>query len=136
MRVIVKDVNNSVGVDIIEIPRVAEAVTRWGERFLNRIYTPLEVAFCRGRLPELAARFAAKEAVSKALGTGMRGVAWKEIEIIPDRKGKPHVRLHGQAKRRADELGLTHFAISLSHTREYAIAFVTATGEGDAGGDS
>ncbi|MDP2659828.1 MAG: holo-ACP synthase [Dehalococcoidia bacterium] len=136
MRVVMKDVNNSVGVDIIEIPRVAEAVTRWGERFLSHVYTPLEVAFCRGRVPELAARFAAKEAVSKALGTGMRGVAWKEIEVIPDRRGKPHVRLHGQAKQLADELGLTHFAISLSHSREHAIAFVTATGEGSAEGNS
>ncbi len=126
------EVSNSVGVDIIEIPRVAEAVAHWGDRFLGRVYTSQEVASCRGRVPELAARFAAKEAVSKALGTGMHGVAWKEIEVIPDRRGKPHVRLHGGARRRADELGLTHFAISLSHSREHAIAFVTATGKGNA----
>ncbi len=120
---------HSVGVDIIEIPRVAEAVARWGERFLCRVYTRREVYFCRGRVPELAARFAAKEAVSKALGTGMRGVAWREIEVLPDRKGKPHVQLHGRAKKRAEELGLSFFAISLSHSRDHAIAFVTATCE-------
>ena len=92
---------HSVGVDIIEIPRVAEALARWGDRFLRRVYTSREVAFCRGRVPELAARFAAKEAVSKALGTGMRGVAWREIEVCPDRRGKPHVYLHGRARERA-----------------------------------
>ncbi len=120
---------HSVGVDIIEIPRVEEALARWGERFLYRVYTGREVAFCRGRIPELAARFAAKEAVSKALGTGMHGVAWKEIEVLPDHRGKPHVFLHGRARQRANEIGLNFFAISLSHSRDHAIAFVTATCE-------
>lgn len=120
---------HSVGVDIIEISRVREALDRWGERFLDRVYSPREASFCRARVPELAARFAAKEAVSKALGTGMRGVAWREIEVLPDRKGKPHVFLHGRAAQRAADLGLSFFAISMSHSRNYAVAFVTATCE-------
>ncbi|MDP2662222.1 MAG: holo-ACP synthase [Dehalococcoidia bacterium] len=118
---------HSVGVDLIEIGRVAKALSRWGERFLYRVYTAREIVFCRGRVPELAARFAAKEAVSKALGTGMRGVAWREIEVLPDGRGKPYVYLHGRARRRAEHLGLDHFAISLSHSRDDAIAFVTAS---------
>ena len=73
----------AVGVDTVEIPRVQRVLERHGERFLKRVYTPVEVAFCRGRVPELAARFAAKEAVMKCLGTGVRGVAWKEIEVLP-----------------------------------------------------
>ncbi|MDP2935432.1 MAG: holo-ACP synthase [Dehalococcoidia bacterium] len=120
---------HSVGVDIIEIRRVAAILARRGERFLQRVYTPREVAFCRGRVPELAARFAAKEAVSKALGTGMRGVAWREIEVYPDSRGKPLVHLHGRARQRAQDLGLDTFAISLSHSRDHAIAFVSAMGQ-------
>ena len=119
---------NAVGVDIIEIERVERALAKFGERFLRRVYTRLEVAFCRGRVPELAARFAAKEAVSKALGTGMRGVAWREIEVSPDQRGKPHVHLYGRARQRAQDLGLDTFAISLSHSRDHAIAFVSAMG--------
>ena len=86
-----------VGVDIIEIPRIASAVQRWGNRFLQRIYTPQELAFARGRTAQLAARFAAKEAVMKALGTGIRGVSWREIEVVRQRGQAPEVRLHGRA---------------------------------------
>jgi len=117
----------STGVDIIEIERVARAVARWGERFLSHVYTPDEVLFCRGRAPELAARFAAKEAVSKALGTGLAGIAWREIEVYADARGKPYVRLHGRAAARAAALGLSEFAVSLSHSREYAVAMVVAS---------
>src|SRR3954470_15370004 len=88
----------AVGIDAIEIARVRRVLLRHPERFLRRVYTPEEVAFCRGRIPELAARFAAKEAVMKALGTGARGLAWREIEILPNRRGKPLVYLHGLAK--------------------------------------
>jgi len=91
----------SVGVDIIEIERIEAVLRRHGERFLQRVYTPAERAYCRGRVPELAARFAAKEAVSKALGTGLRGIAWQEMEILGDERGKPLVNLHGRAKARA-----------------------------------
>jgi holo-[acyl-carrier protein] synthase len=116
----------SVGVDIVEIERVAESLRQHGERFLGRIYTPAEVAYCRGRVPELAARFAGKEAIMKALGTGRRGVGWREVEIVPDRRGKPHVRLYGRAEERAAALGLAYFAISLSHSRDLAVASVVA----------
>jgi holo-[acyl-carrier protein] synthase len=119
------------GVDLIEIDRVERVLARHGDRFLERVFTQTEVLYCRGRLPELAARFAAKEAVSKALGVGMRmmsrdGIDWRDAEIVGDVRGKPLVRLHGRAAERAEELGLTEWAVSLSHTREYAVAFVAA----------
>ncbi len=118
----------SVGVDIIEIGRIGCAISRWGDRFLNRVYTRREQALCRGRVPELAVRFAAKEAISKALGTGLVGVSWVEMEVPADRLGKPLVHLHGAASARAVQLGLADFAISLSHSQEYAVAFVVALG--------
>lgn len=117
----------SVGVDIMNISRIELALARWGERFIDRVYTPTEIQFCRGRPQELTARFAGKEAVSKALGTGMRGVAWREIEILNERSGKPYVNLYGRAAEHALELGLHSFAISLSHTDDLAIAFVVAS---------
>lgn len=117
----------SVGVDIIELDRIRRAVERFGRRFLARVYTPREVAFCRGRVPELAARFAAKEAVSKALGTGMIGVSWREIEVLADERGKPYVVLHGRAQSRAEELALASWAVSLSHHDTDAIAMVVAS---------
>ncbi len=113
------------GVDIIEIARIEASLARFGERFLQRVYTPLEVAFCRGRTSELAARFAGKEAVMKALGTGAHGVAWREIEIIPNHRGKPLVYLHGRARARAERIALEGLDISLTHSRELAIAMVT-----------
>jgi len=117
----------SVGVDIVEIERIAKALERFGDRFLARIYTQAEVNHCRGRVAELAARFAAKEAISKALGTGIHGLTWQEMEILPDPLGQPQVHLHGSALERAHALGLTDFAISLSHSQKYAIAFVVAS---------
>ena len=114
----------TVGVDIIEIDRVAEAVARRGERFLRRIYTEAEIAMYRDRVPELAVRFAGKEAAMKALGTGAVGIGWKEIEILPNRRGKPLVYLHGRAKARAEALGITELAVSLSHSKYYAVASV------------
>ncbi|MCL5025526.1 MAG: holo-ACP synthase [Chloroflexi bacterium] len=120
----------SAGVDAVEISRIEKSFARFGERFLQRVYTPREVDRYRYRVRELAARFAAKEAVSKALGTGMRhGVAWRQIEVLPDSRGKPLVYLHGEAAARARELGLNTFAISLTHTDDVALAFVVATRE-------
>ena len=116
----------STGVDIIEIERIQRAISRWGGRFLNRVYTPAELFLCRGRVPELAVRFAGKEAISKALGTGLVGIKWLEMEILSDPRGKPLVRLHGQAQARAAEIELADFAISLSHSRLYAVASVVA----------
>lgn len=117
----------SVGVDIVEIGRISQTLERFGERFLARVYTPAEVAYCRGRVPELAARFAAKEAISKALGTGLVGVGWSEMEVLADRRGKPVVTLHGRALARAEALGLRAWAVSLSHTDDQAIALVVAS---------
>jgi holo-[acyl-carrier protein] synthase len=114
----------AVGVDIVEIERVEKALGRHGQRMLGRVYTALEVAFCRGRVSELAARFAAKEAVMKALGTGARGVAWREIEVLPNHRGKPLVYLHGRAAARAERIGLRALDISMSHSRDFAVAFV------------
>jgi holo-[acyl-carrier protein] synthase len=115
---------NAVGVDIIEIERVGAVLARFGERFLTRVYSDVEAAFCRGRVSELAARFAAKEAVMKALGTGARGVTWREIEVLPNRRGKPLVYLYGRARERAERIGLSGIDVSMSHSREYAVAFV------------
>lgn len=117
------------GVDIIEIERVTHTVQRWGSRFTERVFTPAEIASCRGRPHELAVRFAGKEAVSKALGVGIwckDGVWWNDIEILPDRLGKPTVQLYGRARQRAEQLGLSEFALSLSHSDSYAVAFVVA----------
>ena len=121
------------GVDIVHIPRVQKAIDLYGARFLSRVFTPREIRACRGHASEFAARFAAKEAVSKALGVGMRimardGIGFLEAEILPDGNGKPHVHLSGSAASRAQELGLTDWAVSLTHEREYAVAFVVAVG--------
>ena len=122
----------SVGVDLVELDRRARAVARFGDRFLARIYTPEELRRYRERLPELAARFAAKEAVTKALGTGIwrEGIGWTDIAVGRDvETGAPILKLYGAAQRRADALGLSTWSISLSHDRERAIAFVVAMGE-------
>lgn len=116
------------GVDLIEVARIRWAVERHGERFLARIYTARERADCEGRYPSLAARFAAKEAAAKALGTGIGRVRWVDIEIMMDEGRCPSLALHGAAAEVAGELGLTEWAVSLSHTREYAVAVVVATG--------
>ncbi|MEK9658342.1 MAG: holo-ACP synthase [Chloroflexota bacterium] len=114
----------TVGVDVIEISRIAATYARFGQRFVERIFTPAEAAYCRGRAPQMAARFAAKEAVMKALGTGTRGVGWREVEVTRERSGAPSVALHGRAAARAERLGIDRLAISLSHSREYAVASV------------
>ena len=95
-----------------------------GERFLKRLYTDNEVIYCRGRAPQLASRFAAKEAVMKALGTGVRGVGWKDIEIKRERGGPPYIELHGRAQTRASKMDLSDISISLSHSNDFAIATV------------
>jgi len=119
----------AVGIDVIEIARVARVLRRHPDRFLRRVYTAEEVAFCRGRVPELAARFAAKEAIMKALGTGARGLAWREIEILPNQRGKPLVYLHGQARARAEHIGLHGVDVSLTHSHELAIAAVVGAAD-------
>ena len=116
----------AVGTDIIEIARIQRSLDDFGERFLARIYTERERERYRGRVSELAARFAAKEATSKALGTGIRGIRWREMEVLNNRRGKPILILHGSAAQRAELLGLTDFSISLTHSRTDAMAFVVA----------
>ena len=111
-----------IGIDLIEISRIEQAIARRGDRFLRRIYTEPELRLSRRKSPSLAARFAGKEAVIKALGTSTGGIGWREIEILADSEGKPLVRLCGKAQAQADSLGLGELAISLSHSRDYALA--------------
>jgi holo-[acyl-carrier protein] synthase len=120
----------TVGIDLLSIERVRRVLDRHRERFLRRVYTPEEVAYCRGRVNELAARFAAKEAMMKALGTGIRGVGWREIEVLPDRRGKPLVYLYGRAKARAEKIGLRAVDVSLTHEGGFAVAAVAGLREG------
>ncbi|HET9224530.1 MAG TPA: holo-ACP synthase [Roseiflexaceae bacterium] len=126
------------GIDLIEIVRSERAIARWGERFLRHVYTPAELAIYRDRTPSLAARWAAKEAAAKLLGAGLRGLgggeraaealAWTEIEVLGDAHGRPQLALQGRAAERARTLGIAELSVSLSHTREHAIACVVAIG--------
>ena len=116
------------GVDLCEISRVREAIERHGERLLARIFTPTEREQCGENYASLAARFAAKEAVAKALGTGLGEVSPSEIEIVRGESGEPLLSLEGDAQAAADKLGLKEWAISLSHTGDYALASVVAMG--------
>ena len=115
------------GVDLIEVDRIDRAILRHGDRFFHRFFTPQELIDAAGSTPALAARFAAKEAVSKALGTGIGEGGWKDIEIINGPRRQPMLRLYGQARRLAEEQGLQVWAVSLSHTHEHAMALVVAS---------
>ncbi len=117
-----------VGVDIIEVERIRHAMHRHGERFFTRFFTASERDHCGENAARLAARFAAKEAVAKALGTGIGPVSWVDIEVCSDGLGRPYLKLYGRAAEVAAELGLDVWQVSLSHTREHAIAFVVASG--------
>lgn len=119
------------GVDTIEIERIAQAVAVHGLRFLDKVYTVDELAYCGRRAESLAARFAVKEAVAKALGTGIwrQGIGWRDIEVVRDgESGAPSLSLHGAAAERSQTLGLAQWSISLTHDRHHAIAFVVALG--------
>ena len=116
-----------VGVDLVEIHRIAQTITRIGQRFLGRVYTPAELQESRLRIPWLAGRFAAKEACAKALGTGIGvGAAWRDMQILRQPTGKPTLHLQGAAAARAAALGLGNFDLSISHTHEHVIAVVVA----------
>jgi holo-[acyl-carrier protein] synthase len=119
--------NLKTGIDIIEISRIQAVLDRHGERFLKRVFSDQEILECRGRADALAVRFAAKEAASKALGTGIGPISWCEVETLHRRSGEPYLVLHGTAEKIAQELGLAVWAVSLSHSRENAIAVVVAT---------
>ena len=116
------------GVDITEVARVREAIERFGDRFLRRVFTPAEVEYCatkRNNVERLAARFAAKEAALKALGTGLRhGISWQNVEVRRQPGSRPTLAFSGVAAEFADRLGVKHIALSLSHTAEQAIAMV------------
>ena len=116
------------GVDMIEIDRVRDAISRQGERFLNRIFTARELKENQHKAESLAGRFAAKEAVAKALGCGIGDVGWKEIEVVRDERGAPRLALHGEAERLALQMGIQTWSLSISHTQNQAIAFVVGIG--------
>ena len=117
------------GVDMIEIKRIRDAIERYGKGFVEKIFTPGEISYCKSRkrqkFQSYAARFSAKEAVSKALGTGIsRGVSLKDIEVMVTETGKPQVVLHGEAKKLFERIGGVSADLSLTHTKEYASAYV------------
>lgn len=116
------------GIDIVEIERIADSIARYGDRFLNRIFTPGEIAYCqrkRNFAESFAARFAAKEAAAKALGTGIQhGVTWKELEVLRLPGQRPTLKLSGRARQIAERLGAAHVSLSLTHTATVAMAAV------------
>lgn len=113
-----------VGVDLIQVARIKDLLERYGDRFIHRVFTAHESDYCRDRPERLAARYAAKEAVSKALGTGIGPVSWKEIEVTHSERGEPELILRGKAAELAAQLDLHAWALSLSHTQDQAVAFV------------
>ena len=114
---------------MIEVGRMTRGIDRHGQRFLDRFFTPQEQAYCEGRATSLAGRFAIKEAVGKALGTGIGDIRWQDVEVVVDERGRPGLILRAQAQTLAAQLGLTEWAISLSHTETHAIGFVVAMGK-------
>jgi holo-[acyl-carrier protein] synthase len=121
--------NLRTGVDLLEIDRFTSAYHRYNQRLLQRLFTPRELTENKGNMPSLAARFAAKEAVAKAFGTGIGKVSWQDIEICRGVLGEPILNLHGPAQELAQKLDLKYWSLSLSHTQSHAIAFVVAMGE-------
>ena len=120
------------GIDIIKVERIRASLERFGSRFTERVLTPNERRYVRDRPETMAGRWAAKEAVSKVLGLGVRGIGWRDIEIERLPTGQPAVRLHGRAQARAEQLGMARIAVSISHEDEYAVAI--AYGNRTAGG--
>ena len=110
------------GIDIIRVSRIADSLARFGDRFTNRVLTPAESRYVRGRPETMAGRWAAKEAVSKVLGLGVRGIGWRDIEIERLPTGQPAVNLHGRAAKRAEQLGMGRVAVSISHEADFAVA--------------
>ena len=116
------------GVDLIEIARIAEVISRHGRHYLERVYTAAELEQADQLMESLAGRFAAKEAVAKALGTGIGDIGWKEIEILGDDQSAPTLKLHGTAAFKARELGLSAWSVSISHSLSHAVAIAVAIG--------
>src|SRR5262245_10041139 len=124
--------STELGIDIIKVERIRASLERFGQRFSRRVLTPSEQRYVRDRPETFAGRWAAKEAVSKVLGLGVRGIGWKDIEIERLPTGQPAVRLHGRAAGRAEQLGMERIALSISHEADYAVAI--AFGVRTAGG--
>lgn len=122
-----------IGVDIVEPGRIGGLIERHGEHFLERTFTAAEIAYCKGRkraVEHFAARWAAKEAAAKALGTGFnRTIGWKDVEVVKDSSGAVSITLHGEARTVADKLGVTRIHLSLSHGEETAVAVVVMEGQ-------
>jgi len=118
------------GIDLVDCPRIEQMIRRHGERFVNRVFTAAEQAYGRANkneIEKLAGRFAAKEAVLKLIGTGWLGkIAWTDIEIINNASGQPEVTIGGEVKRIADELGIEHISVTITHTANFAIASAVA----------
>lgn len=117
---------HEIGIDLIDIDRIVTVLERFPDRFRRRVLTDLEQRYCGRRVERIAGRWAAKEAISKVLGLGVRGVGWREIEILPNRAGAPQVRLHDRAARRAQALDLEDVTVSISHERRMAVAVAVA----------
>jgi holo-[acyl-carrier protein] synthase len=117
------------GIDLVDLERFERTIQRQGERFLQRIFTPRELALFSDHTESLAARFAAKEAVAKALGCGIGAIRWQDIEILRDEHNAPSLTLYAAALQLAEELGLDTWSISLSHTHRQAVALAVALGE-------
>ena len=118
------------GIDLVDFPRIEEMVNRHGERFLNKVFTATEQAYAEANkngIEKLAGRFAAKEAILKLMGTGWRGkIAWTDIEIVNNPAGRPEVTLRGEVEKLAEELGIKHISVSITHTANFAIASAVA----------
>ncbi|HEX2193438.1 MAG TPA: holo-ACP synthase [Candidatus Limnocylindria bacterium] len=117
---------HEIGVDLVDIERIVRVLDRFPQRFTTRVLTDAEAAYCRGRIERIAGRWAAKEAISKVLGLGVRGVGWREIEILPNRAGAPQVYLHARALARAQWMGLEEVSVSITHERKQAVAVAVA----------
>ncbi len=117
---------HEIGVDLIDIDRIVAVLERFPDRFRLRVLTDAEQRSCGRRVERIAGRWAAKEAISKVLGLGVRGVGWREIEILPNRAGAPRVTLHARAARRAASMGLEDVSVTISHERRMAVAVAVA----------
>ncbi|MBC8234973.1 holo-ACP synthase [bacterium] len=121
-----------IGVDLVEVKRIRDICLKWGDRFEKRVFTPREIAYCNSKkspYQSLASRFAAKEAVFKALGTGWcLGLRWQDVEVVNDSFGKPNIILNSEAQRRAELMGVQKVMVSLSHTKQHAVASVVLVG--------
>lgn len=117
---------HEIGIDLIDIDRIVAVLGRFPDRFRQRVLTEREQRYVGRKVERVAGRWAAKEAISKVLGLGVRGVGWREIEILPNRAGAPQVFLHARAARRAEEMGLDEVTVSISHERRVAVAVAVA----------